>query len=101
MVKTQVQIPDHLYEAAKRIAESRELSFAEVVRRGLEYVVSVYSLKNNTQSEWKPPKGRFLGKEDPFADPEWRVKINLSTGVSKLAETGASYEGKKGKTKKR
>jgi hypothetical protein len=42
MKKTQVQIPDHLYYRAKEIAAERELSFAEVVRRGLEYVVRVY-----------------------------------------------------------
>ena len=32
MIKTQVQIPDHLYREAKRIAADYEMSFAEVVR---------------------------------------------------------------------
>ena len=99
MVKTQVQIPDHLYEAAKKIAESRELSFAEVVRRGLEYVVSVYSMKDQPKMEWRPPKARSLGKEDPFADPDWRVKINLSSAAPQMSETPASY-GKKKRAKK-
>ena len=35
MVKTQVQIPEDLYAQAKRIAKEREISFAEVMRRGL------------------------------------------------------------------
>jgi hypothetical protein len=39
MIKTQIQIPDHLYSEAKRIAREREISFAEVVRRGLEAIV--------------------------------------------------------------
>lgn len=38
MVKTQVQIPEDLYRQAKRIAKEREISFAEVMRRGLEYM---------------------------------------------------------------
>ena len=32
MTKTQVQIPDHLYEEAKRIARDYEMSLAEVFR---------------------------------------------------------------------
>jgi hypothetical protein len=42
MIKTQVQIPDDLYKAAKRVAREREISLAEVMRRGLEYIVDVY-----------------------------------------------------------
>ena len=42
MIKTQVQIPDELYRKAKQVAAERELSFAEVMRRGLEYVTRVY-----------------------------------------------------------
>jgi hypothetical protein len=38
MVKTQVQIPDDLYKRAKEIAKEREMSLAEVMRRGLEYM---------------------------------------------------------------
>ena len=40
MIKTQVQIPDHLYREAKRVAAENEMSFAEVVRRGIEKVVN-------------------------------------------------------------
>ena len=42
MIKTQVQIPDELYRKAEQVAAERELSFAEVMRRGLEYVTRVY-----------------------------------------------------------
>jgi hypothetical protein len=42
MIKTQVQIPDELYQRAKQVAREREMSFAEVTRRGLEYITSVY-----------------------------------------------------------
>ncbi len=42
MVKTQVQLPDELYKEAKRIAREREMSLAEVMRRGIEYMARVY-----------------------------------------------------------
>jgi hypothetical protein len=42
MVKIQVQIPDYLYDEAKRIAQEYDMSFDEVVRLGLEKIVSDY-----------------------------------------------------------
>lgn len=60
MVKTQVQIPDHLYDEAKRISKEYEMSFAEVVRRGLERVLPAYPPRRNSK-EWSPPKPRRLG----------------------------------------
>jgi hypothetical protein len=42
MIKTQVQLPDELYRVAKAIAEQREWSLAEVVRRGLEHMAVAY-----------------------------------------------------------
>jgi hypothetical protein len=37
MVKTQIQIPGHLFQEAKRIAGECEMSFAQVVRMGLNW----------------------------------------------------------------
>ena len=54
MIKTQVQIPDDLYRAAKRVARQRELSLAEVMRRGLEYIVSVYPTLDD--EPWELPR---------------------------------------------
>ncbi|MGA0333021.1 MAG: hypothetical protein ACO3N7_08610 [Kiritimatiellia bacterium] len=54
MIKTQVQIPDELYRAAKRVARERELSFAEVMRRGLEYIVTVYPTLD--KEPWELPR---------------------------------------------
>ena len=55
MIKTQVQIPDHLYREAKRIAEEYEMSFAEVVRRGLEKIVLSYPRRVDAAKPWKLP----------------------------------------------
>ncbi len=38
MIKAHVQIPDNLYHSARKVAERKEWSFAEIVRRGLEYM---------------------------------------------------------------
>ena len=51
MVKTQVQIPDELYRKAKQIATEREISLAEVVRRGLEYMTAAYPPISGAESE--------------------------------------------------
>jgi hypothetical protein len=76
MTKTQVQIPDGLYNAAKRIARDREWSFAEVVCRGLEYVVRIYPpLETSEPEAWQPPKPVRLGC---FRSPpeNWRELTN-------------------------
>ena len=60
MIKTQVQLPDELYYKAKAIAEQREWSLAEVVRRGIEHMALAYPVR--TSKEWALPvlkKGDF------------------------------------------
>ena len=42
MIRTQVQIPDDLYERARRFSREREMSLAEVMRRGLELLLDRY-----------------------------------------------------------
>jgi hypothetical protein len=42
MIKTQIQLPDRLCQEAKRVAQEREISFAEVLRRGVEYITRAY-----------------------------------------------------------
>ncbi len=54
MIKTQVQLPDQLYHKAKAIAEQREWSLAEVVRRGIEYMAIAYPVEENAK-KWEIP----------------------------------------------
>jgi hypothetical protein len=77
MIKTQVQIPDHLYREAKRIADEYELSFAEVVRRGLERLIPAFPRRDEAGA-WSLPVLDLGLKLDPFADPDWREKANLT-----------------------
>lgn len=71
MVKTQIQIPDRLYRKAKAIAAAREISFAEVVRRGMEYVTTVYG---EAEPEKKGRRLPVLPKEN-FAEGIDRINL--------------------------
>jgi hypothetical protein len=62
MVKTQIQFPDHLYREAKRVAAEYELSFAEVVRRGVEEVIKSHPPGRQRGCDWQLPKARSMGK---------------------------------------
>jgi hypothetical protein len=59
MKRTQIQLPDTLYEQVRRLAEEQEWSVAEVLRRGAEYMVGCYPPR--AQSGWTPPSARPLG----------------------------------------
>ncbi|MDR1284196.1 MAG: hypothetical protein LBK99_25770 [Opitutaceae bacterium] len=61
MVKTQVQLPDHLYTDAKRVASEYEMSFAEVVRRGLERFLESYPPSPKPLADWHPPVSAKVG----------------------------------------
>jgi len=67
MIKTQVQIPDDLFHRAKAVAADRECSFAEVVRRGLEYMAEVHPPGRIPGKEWRVPEPHDLG---PFLLPD-------------------------------
>jgi hypothetical protein len=70
MVKTQVQIPDGLYREAKRIAAENEMSFAEVVRRGLEEIIVHHPPGRQRPDQWEPPQAFDLG-ETLASESEW------------------------------
>jgi hypothetical protein len=83
MTRTQIQLPDELYDRAKRLAAAKEVSLAELVRRGLEYVIAIHPLGRPPRSQWnlEPPADSGLLR-DPFANPDWRVEANLSSGAT-------------------
>jgi hypothetical protein len=71
MIKTQVQIPDQLYREAKQVAAEYEMSFAEVVRRGLERITAEYRHKPR-MLDWTPPEPENLGCY-PMTDDELKA----------------------------
>jgi len=96
MTRTQIQLPDELYNRAKRLAAKMEISLAEVTRRGLEYMLSVSCEEDNSAKTWELPRARSLGGRDPFADPDWRSGVH--TRHLKVAESNGSYGKDKSRT---
>ena len=61
MTRTQIQLPDDTFARAKKLCEAREISLAELARRGIEYILSVYAQEPGKDDEWQLPKPRNLG----------------------------------------
>jgi hypothetical protein len=79
MVRTQIQLPDELYGKARQLAEEKEISLAEVVRRGLEHLLRIN------------PPGR-----DPFANEDWRLAANME-----IPRAGTDGRGRRGNERQR
>ncbi len=93
MIKTQIQLPDALYREVKRVAEEREISLAEVLRRGAEYITRIYQPLGKERAQWTLPGPFPLETQpDPFADPDWRYKLHATCAEEKIAcEPSAEY----------
>jgi hypothetical protein len=84
MVKTQIQMPDDLYARIKELADKKEWSLAEALRRGAELLLQRYPAPQSTS--WTPPTPRRLGWMDltdaevhaaAIADMEPRVDLSV------------------------
>ena len=98
MIRTQIMLPDGLYQTAKEYGNARELSLAETVRRALELLFSVTPTAEKG-AEWKFPVAKGVGKTlcDPFENPDWREEF-CRAEERIVAEDGDDYDaGGKGK----
>ena len=77
MKRTQIQLPDKLYERLKRLAEEEETSLADIIRRAGEYYSSRHPELESVETEWDIPEPEALGE---FLSPEeeWRLLGNES-----------------------
>lgn len=66
MTRTQIQLPDELYQRAKKVAAKRELSLAEMTRRGLELFLARFPEDTGHAGGWKMPKVRGGGVKVPL-----------------------------------
>jgi len=78
MTRTQIQLPDDVYARARKVCKSREISFAELSRRGLEYILSVYAPVPPPAGQWTPPKPRRLGWKG-LSDAEIKEEAQLTS----------------------
>ena len=57
MTRTQIQLPDDLSKRARRVAAQREISMAEMTRRGLElFLDRLPPAGTSAAPSWKIPK---------------------------------------------
>jgi hypothetical protein len=61
MIRTQIQLPDQVYERARRLAQAKEISLAELARRGIETILDQYPTPEAIEAEWTPPRVRSGG----------------------------------------
>ena len=80
---TQIQLPDETFARAKKLCEAREISLAELARRGIEYILSVYAPEPGNL-KWQPPKPRRLGWKG-LTDAEIKDQAQLTTSEIGLA----------------
>ncbi len=52
MKRTQIQLPDKLYERLKMLAEHEETFLAAILRRGAEYILSLHPEATEANTEW-------------------------------------------------
>ena len=66
MVRTQIQLPDQVYARARRVAKAKEISLAELARRGIEAILDQYPAPELIGAEWTPPRVRSGGVKVPL-----------------------------------
>ena len=75
MKRTQIHLPDRLYERLKARAEDEESTLAEIMRKAGEYYLAIHPEPVATAAHWTPPApydlGEFLAPED-----RWREMAN-------------------------
>ena len=80
MIKTQIQLPDELYRALKRLAEAKEWSLAETLRRAAEQFLTRYPAPAVGATGWKPPVSAKVG---------WRGLTHREVHEAALDDMGA------------
>ena len=85
VTRTQIQLPDKLYRRAKELAADREISLVELVRNGLEYMLTALTPPQAVREVPQLPK-LSLGKCPPeFAD--------YAFGPARATDFGVAAEG--------
>jgi hypothetical protein len=69
MTKTQIQVPEELFQELRTFAKQREWSLAETFRRGAELLLQVYpEVSSKPSVAWTPPTSNRVGWKGLSAD---------------------------------
>lgn len=61
MIRTQIQLPDKVFERARQLARAKEISLAELARRGIEAILDQYPSPEHIGKPWVAPSVRSGG----------------------------------------
>ena len=61
MTRTQIQLPEPLFQRLRSIAKARDWSVAELIRRGMESYVQTWPETAHAKTEWSMPVLRGSG----------------------------------------
>ncbi len=62
ITKTQIQVPEELFQELRAFAKQREWSLAETFRRGAELLLQVYpEAPSKPTAPWTPPTSSKVG----------------------------------------
>lgn len=84
MTRTQIQLPDELYQEAKKLCEEREMSLAELARRGIEHMLTVLRASGKN-TPWLPPEPQRLGWSNLSEHELKRIAQEGSTEAAEAA----------------
>ena len=83
MRRTQIQLPDKLYERLKELANREETSLAEIIRRAGEYFLHLFPEEESAVLDWDIPPPKDLG-EFLIDESEWRSLSNEGSKMHSL-----------------
>jgi hypothetical protein len=61
MIETQIQLPDDLYRDLKRLAEAKDWSLAETLRRGAQLLIGQAPRCRDKENALKPAQATRFG----------------------------------------
>ncbi len=84
MTKTQIQVPEELFEEVRAFAKRREWSLAETFRRGVELLLEVYpDPGDKPAAAWTAPTSKRVGWKG--LSPEQLREVAFADGDPRLA----------------
>ena len=93
MTRTQIQLPDELYRRAKALAADREISLAELVRNGLEYMLAALTPPADAREDGTLPILEALPETPDFAYPQWKPDGGWSAAADEVSAKRAKKKG--------
>ena len=75
MKRTQIQLPNVMYDQLKELARAEETTLAEIIRRAATYLLQTQPTHTNSSSTWAPPIADDLG-EFMSTKEDWRIHAN-------------------------